>query len=82
MFHSSACWTVTGKPPWTARLRCAADSLGADHLVLGTDFPYENGAAFERAVSYITSSGLARGDADRVLSANAEALLGLSRPAG
>jgi aminocarboxymuconate-semialdehyde decarboxylase len=68
-----------GHPP---ALRCAADSLGADHLVLGTDFPYENGAAFERAVSYITSSGLARGDADRVLSANAEALLGLSRPAG
>jgi aminocarboxymuconate-semialdehyde decarboxylase len=60
-------------------LRCAADSLGAGHLVLGTDFPYQNGAAYERAVSYITTSGLAPGDADRVLSANAQALLGRDR---
>jgi 6-methylsalicylate decarboxylase len=65
-----------GHPP---ALRCAADSLGADRLVLGTDFPYENGAVFERAVSYITTSGLAPGDADRALSANAQALLGLDR---
>ena len=64
-----------GHPP---ALRCAADSFGADRLVLGTDFPYENGAAFQRAVGYITTSGLVPGDADRVLTANAEALLGLS----
>ena len=43
-------------------------------LVLGTDFPYETGAGFERVVSYITTSRLAPGDADRVLSVNAEAL--------
>jgi 6-methylsalicylate decarboxylase len=63
-----------GHPP---ALRCAADSLGAGRLVLGTDFPYENGAVFERAVGYITASGLAPRDADRVLSANARALFGL-----
>jgi len=62
-----------GHPP---ALRCAVDSFGADRLVLGTDFPYETGAVFERAVSYITTSGLAPGDADRVLSVNAEALFG------
>ena len=55
-------------------LHCAADSFGADRLVLGTDFPYETGAVFERVVSYITTSGLAPGGADRVLSVNAEAL--------
>ena len=66
-----------GHPP---ALRCAVDSFGADRLVLGTDFPYETGAVFERAVSYITASGLAPGDADRVLSSNAEALLGLRDP--
>jgi aminocarboxymuconate-semialdehyde decarboxylase len=55
----------------------AADSLGADRLVLGTDFPYQTGAAYERAVSYLTTSGLAPGDAGRMLSANAQALLGL-----
>ena len=65
-----------GHPP---ALRCAADSLGADRLVLGTDFPYQNGTAYERAVSYITTSGLAPGDADRVLSGNAQALLGRGR---
>jgi len=64
-----------GHPP---ALRCAADSLGADRLVLGTDFPYQTGAAYERAVSYVTSSGLAPGDADRVLCANARTLLGLT----
>ncbi len=42
-----------GYPP---ALRCAADSFGAARLVLGTDFPYENGPVFERAVSYITTS--------------------------
>jgi len=63
-----------GHPP---ALRCAADSLGADRLVLGTDFPYQNGAAYEHAVGYITTSGLADSDADGVLSANAETLLGL-----
>jgi predicted TIM-barrel fold metal-dependent hydrolase len=64
-----------GHPP---ALRCAADSFGAGRLVLGTDFPYENGAVFERAVSYITSSGLAPGEADRILTANADALFGLT----
>jgi len=58
------------------RPRCTArpipSALAA--LVLGTDFPYETGAVFERVVSYITTSGLAPGGADRVLSVNAEAL--------
>ena len=34
-------------------LRCAIDSLGAGRLLLGTDFPYENGDTFVRAVTYI-----------------------------
>jgi aminocarboxymuconate-semialdehyde decarboxylase len=59
-------------------LRCAADSLGADRLVLGTDFPYQNGAAYERAVTYVTTSGLAPGDADNILSANGQRLFGLT----
>jgi aminocarboxymuconate-semialdehyde decarboxylase len=63
-----------GHPP---ALRCAAESFGADRLVLGTDFPCESGAIFERAVRYITTNGLTPCDADRVLSVNAQALLGL-----
>jgi len=65
-----------GHPP---SLRCAADSLGAGRLVLGTDFPYQSGAAYEHAVGYISTSGLPPGDADRVLSVNAQALLGRAR---
>jgi 6-methylsalicylate decarboxylase len=43
--------------------------------VLGTDFPYENGDLFRRAISYI-SGGLGA-DAAGVLDGNAAALLGL-----
>ena len=52
-------WYDTGGHGHPPALRCVADSFGADRLVLGTDFPYEPGAAFERAVSCITTSGLA-----------------------
>jgi hypothetical protein len=34
-------------------LRCAIDSFGADRLLLGTDFPYENGDIFLRAVNHV-----------------------------
>jgi aminocarboxymuconate-semialdehyde decarboxylase len=63
-------------------LRCAADSLGADRLVLGTDFPYQSGDAYQRAVSYLTTSGLPPGDVGNILSANAQALLGLTASSG
>jgi hypothetical protein len=39
-------------------LYCAADSFGAIRLVRSTEFPYETGAVFKRAVSYIMTSGL------------------------
>lgn len=64
-----------GHPP---ALRCAADSLGADRLVPGTDVPYQEGAAYERAVSYVTTSSLTRSDARHVLSVSAQALFGLT----
>jgi 6-methylsalicylate decarboxylase len=41
-------------------LRCAIDSLGADRLLLGTDFPYENQDTFVRAVHYINDPGSTR----------------------
>ncbi|WP_203881612.1 amidohydrolase family protein [Planotetraspora kaengkrachanensis] len=56
-------------------VRAAAETLGADRLVLGTDFPYENGDLFRRAVSYV-QEGLGE-DAAGVLDRNAAALLGL-----
>jgi 6-methylsalicylate decarboxylase len=56
-------------------VRAAATTMGADRLVLGTDFPYEDGDLFRRAISYI-QEGLGE-DAAAVLDRNAAALLGL-----
>jgi aminocarboxymuconate-semialdehyde decarboxylase len=58
-------------------LRCAIDSLGADRLVLGTDFPYENGDIFVRAVDYINATQIGAGAARAILDENASALLGI-----
>jgi len=58
-------------------LRCAIDSFGADRLVLGTDFPYENGDVFVRAVEYISDSRIDPGAARAILDQNASALLAI-----
>jgi predicted TIM-barrel fold metal-dependent hydrolase len=58
-------------------LLCAIDSLGADRLLLGTDFPYENGDAFVRAVDYIHDPQIDTGAARAILDQNASVLLGI-----
>ncbi|MGI5444802.1 amidohydrolase family protein [Streptomyces sp. CA-243310] len=59
-------------------LAAAAATFGADRLVLGTDFPYEDGEVFVRAVDYVSESGLTREEATAILDTNAADLLGLS----
>ena len=58
-------------------LRCAIDSLGADRFLLGTDFPYENGDIFVRAVDYINDPQIDPSAARAILDQNASALLGI-----
>ena len=58
-------------------LRCAIDSFGADRLLLGTDFPYENGDTFVRAVDYINDPQIDTIAARAILDQNASALLGI-----
>jgi predicted TIM-barrel fold metal-dependent hydrolase len=58
-------------------LRCAIDSFGADRLVLGTDFPYENGDMFVRAVDYINDPQIDASVARAILDQNAGSLLGI-----
>jgi 6-methylsalicylate decarboxylase len=58
-------------------LRCAIDSFGADRLLLGTDFPYENGDMFVRAVDHINDPQIGANAARAVLDQNASALLGI-----
>jgi 6-methylsalicylate decarboxylase len=60
-------------------LRCAIDSFGADRLLLGTDFPYENGDVFARAVDYINDPQIDPDAARAILDHNASALLGLGQ---
>jgi len=57
-------------------LRSAVETFGADRLVLGTDFPYENGDIFVRAIDYIFASGITT-DAETILETNVMALFGL-----
>ena len=74
---SGACGTTrsaTGHPP---ALRCAIDSFGADRILLGTDFPYEDGDTFVRAVDYVIDV-TDPGEAHAILDANAMALFRLA----
>ncbi|WP_405421738.1 amidohydrolase family protein [Streptomyces erythrochromogenes] len=59
-------------------LVAAAATFGADRLVLGTDFPYEDGEVFVKAVDYVSESGLTPQEATMILDTNAADLLGLS----
>ncbi len=58
-------------------LRCAIDSFGADRLLLGTDFPYENEEIFIRAVDYISDDRIEPAATRAILEQNATALLGI-----
>jgi predicted TIM-barrel fold metal-dependent hydrolase len=69
-------WYDTVGPGHPPASRCAADSFGADRLLLGTDFPYEAGDVLVRAVDYISDSGLDPDDPHAILDHNAMALLG------
>ena len=51
-------------------------SFGAERPLLGTDFRYENGDIFVRAVDYISDPQIDPGAAMAILDQNAGALLG------
>jgi aminocarboxymuconate-semialdehyde decarboxylase len=64
--------TVNGNP---ASLRCSKETLGADHLLLGTDYPFWRDDAFKLCVDYISNAGLPPIEVERILGGNAEKLL-------
>jgi predicted TIM-barrel fold metal-dependent hydrolase len=59
-------------------LRAAAESLGADRLLLGTDFPYQPGELFYAAVDYVRRAGLSEDDVRAILDRNAASLFGMA----
>ncbi|MFF2550706.1 amidohydrolase family protein [Nocardia sp. NPDC058058] len=64
-------------------LQAAIDSFGADRLLLGTDFPYENDKVFVRAIDYISDPGIAPADSQAILEGNAERIFGrIPAPSG
>jgi aminocarboxymuconate-semialdehyde decarboxylase len=58
-------------------LKCAIDSFSADRLLLGTDFPYENGDTFLRAINYINDPRIGADTARAILDQNASAVLSI-----
>jgi aminocarboxymuconate-semialdehyde decarboxylase len=58
-------------------LRAAVETFGADRLILGTDYPYQQDERYREAVSYVEEAGLAPDVAHRILDANAERLFGV-----
>ena len=66
--------TVNGNP---SALRCARETLGADHLLFATDYPFWRDEAFKLCVDYVGESGLPASEVDRILGGNAQRLLGL-----
>ena len=59
-------------------IKAAVDTIGAERMVLGTDFPYEAGPLFKRSIDYISSSGLKPSEAEMILNHNAAAVLGMA----
>jgi len=70
-------WYDTVGHGHVSALKCAIDSFGADRLLLGTDFPYENGDTFLRAIHYINDPRIGADPARAILDQNASALLGI-----
>lgn len=68
-------WYDTVAHNHSPALRCAVETFGAERLLLGTDFPYQNGDGHRRAISYISESGLSRQDATAIADHNAVELL-------
>jgi len=70
-------WCETTAHGHVPALRAAVDTLGADRLVLGSDYPYQQDEWYDRAVSYVRDAGLDAQDEEAILGGNAAPLVGL-----
>jgi 6-methylsalicylate decarboxylase len=66
--------TVNGNP---AALRCTKETLGADHVLMGTDYPFWRDDAFKLCVDYVGEAGLPASEVDGILGGSAQRLLKL-----
>jgi aminocarboxymuconate-semialdehyde decarboxylase len=62
-----------------AQLQHLVNLWGADHVVIGTDYPYDMG--YYKPVDFVERTrGLTRAQKDQIIGANAAKILGLKRP--
>src|SRR6202167_6237980 len=66
--------SVNGNP-WA--LRCTQEAVGADRILLGSDYPFWRDNAYKLGVDYVAEAGLWAGDVDLIRGGNAQKLLGL-----
>lgn len=69
-------WFDTVAHDHAPALRAAVDTLGADRLILGTDFPFQAKAEYQSAIDYI-SRAVSAEQATTILDTNAAAIFGL-----
>lgn len=65
--------TANGHP---AALRCACDTFGSDRLVLGMDYPFVRGVAYDNGMTHIAAAGLTPEEQHAIRATNAATLLG------
>ena len=70
-------WYDTVAHGSVAVLRCAHAELGAERLLLGSDFPNQADDAYTRAVHFIRDAALPPADVEAILDGNATRLLDL-----
>jgi predicted TIM-barrel fold metal-dependent hydrolase len=72
-------WYDTVCHAYAPALRLACESLGADRMVLGSDFPYEVGPLYQSCVDFVKDPavGITPRQAEAILDRNAQALFHL-----
>ncbi|MCF2526103.1 amidohydrolase family protein [Yinghuangia soli] len=58
-------------------LRALVESVGADRVVHGSDFPFWGGELYPRSTEYVRTAGFSAGETEAILGGTAERLLGL-----
>lgn len=69
-------WYDTVTHGSVSALRVASEVLGSDHLLFGTDFPYQRGDHYRQALAYVASSGLPTNAVHAICGRTAAHLLG------
>ncbi|WP_194907002.1 amidohydrolase family protein [Catenulispora rubra] len=65
--------------PLPAALRLTAEVVGAERLLLGTDYPFEQGPSLRDHIEYILAAGLSDDQAKMIVDTNAADYLGIAK---